>query len=488
MPRFAWLSSLLAMTFAFSTLARRALACSLALLLAACASTDGASTGGAAALQAADAPRSFTLANGMTLLVQPDHRAPTVVHMLWVRAGALDDAPDAATRSGTGRAHLLEHLMFKGTERLAPGEFSRRIAALGGQENAFTSTDYTAYYQQLPANRLREAMELEADRFANARWPDEEFAREQQVVIEERRLRVEDSPRARLREALGKTVFTRSPYHHPVIGWMDSLQSMTSQQVRDYKNRWYVPGNAAVVIAGDVEPEHALALAEEIYGALPAASAPARAVPPEPPQQGLRRVELEAPAEQDFVILAWRVPQLQGLAATPENDDALALTVLAAVLDGYKGARLERALTQGEGRLADSASASNGLIGRGPQLFSLAGIPAPGVSRAQLETALREQVARIARDGIGDAELARVKTQWQASRIYERDSVMGQAMDLGSNWIYGLPLDADEQLFARLRTITAAQVQSVAQRYFGDEQLSVAHLIAQQTPNPDAKP
>ncbi|MBQ6656606.1 MAG: insulinase family protein [Ottowia sp.] len=461
------------MTFALSTLARRALACTLALLLAACATTGGGTDAGA------DAPRRFTLSNGMELLVQPDHRAPTVVHMLWVRAGGIDDAPDAATRSGTGRAHLLEHLMFKGTERLAPGEFSRRIAALGGQENAFTSMDYTAYYQQLPANRLREAMELEADRFANARWPDDEFARELQVVIEERRMRVEDSPRARLYEELGKTVFTRSPYHHPIIGWMDALQGMSSQQVRDYKNRWYVPGNAAVVIAGDVEPEKVRALAEEIYGALPAASAPARAIPAEPPQRGMRRVELKAPAEQDFVILAWRVPQMQNLAATPENDDALALTVLAAVLDGYKGARLERALTQGAGRLADSAGASNGLIGRGPQLFSLAAIPAPGVSRAQLEAALREQVARIAREGVGEAELARVKTQWQASRVYERDSVMGQAMELGSNWIYGLPLGADEQLIARLHTITAAQVQSVAQRYFGDEQLTVAHLIAQ---------
>lgn len=466
------------MTSAFSTLARRALAAALALLLAACASTDGA-TGGAAAPQAADAPRSFTLSNGMELLVQPDHRAPTVVHMLWVRAGAIDDAPDAATRSGTGRAHLLEHLMFKGTRRLAPGEFSRRIAAMGGLENAFTSMDYTAYYQQLPAAKLREAMELEADRFAGARWPDDEFARELQVVIEERRMRVEDAPRARLREALDAAVFMRSPYHHPVIGWMDALQSMSSQQVRDYKDRWYVPGNAAVVIAGDVEPEKALALAEEIYGALPAASAPARTIPDEPPQRGLRRVELRAKAEQDCVILAWRVPQMQGLEASPENDDALALTVLAAVLDGYKGARLERALTQGAGRLADSASASNGLIGRGPQLFTLAAVPAPGKSREQLEAALREQVARIAREGVGEAELERVKTQWQASLVYQRDSVMGQAMNMGSNWIYGLPLDADERLTARLRTISGSQVQSVAQRYFGDEQLTIAHLIAQ---------
>ncbi len=452
---------------------RALLTAALALVLAACASApDTAQT------DAADAPRQFTLANGMQLLVQPDHRAPTVVHMLWVRAGALEDAPDAATRGTTGRAHLLEHLMFKGTKKLAPGEFSRRIAALGGLENAFTSMDYTAYYQQLPAKRLREAMELEADRFAHAHWPDEEFARELQVVIEERRMRVEDVPRTRLREALDKTVFTRSPYHHPVIGWMDDLHGMTAEKVRAFKDRWYVPGNAAIVIAGDVAPEEARALAEEIYGTLPAASAPAHDAPAEPPQQGLRRVEIEADAEQDCVLLAWRVPQMQGLDASPDNDDALALTMLAEVLDGYDGARLPRALTQGTNRLADSVDASNGLIGRGPQLFSLAAVPAPGKSRAQLEAALREQVARVAREGVGEAELARVKTQWQAALVYRRDSVMGQAMELGTNWIYGLPLNADELLTARLRTITAEQVQSVAQRYFGDAQLTIAHLIA----------
>ena len=152
--------------------------------------------------------------------------------------------------------------------------------------------------------------------------------------------------------------------------------------------------------------------------------------------------------------------------------------MLAEVLDGYDGARLPRALTQGTNRLADSVDASNGLIGRGPQLFSLAAVPAPGKSRAQLEAALREQVARVAREGVGEAELARVKTQWQAALVYRRDSVMGQAMELGTNWIYGLPLNADELLTARLRTITAEQVQSVAQRYFGDAQLTIAHLIA----------
>jgi len=195
---------------------------------------------------------------------------------------------------------------------------------------------------------------------------------------------------------------------------------------------------------------------------------------------GLRRIEVKAPAEQAYVALAFKVPGLQSLtASTAQDDDALALTVLAAVLDGYSGARLERALTQGPDRLADGAGASNGLLGRGPQLFVLDGVPAPGKTAAQLEAALREQVVRVAREGISAAELERVKTQWVASEVYKRDSVMNQARELGSQWVQGLPPDASERLLTRLRAITAEQVQAVAARYFGDDQLTVAHLLPQ---------
>jgi zinc protease len=419
----------------------------------------------------------FVLSNGLTVIVKPDRRAPTAVHMLWVRVGAMDEVDGTS-----GVAHVLEHMMFKGTPAVAPGEFSRRVAALGGRDNAFTGKDSTGYYQQIPADRLGDVMQLEADRFARNQWTDEEFRKELEVVKEERRLRTEDNPRALLREALEAAVFVASPYRRPVVGWMSDLQAMTPADAREFYRRWYVPANAAVVVAGDVDVQQVRRLAEKYYGGLPARALPLRKPREEPPQRGLRRVALKAPAEQAYVSLAFKVPGLQTLdGGMPAEDDAdaLALTVLAAVLDGYSGARLERALTQGADRVADSAGAGNGLWGRGPQLFTLAGVPAQGRTAAQVEQALREQVARIARDGVAEAELNRVKTQWVAGEVYKLDSLFNQARELGSHWVQGLPPDADVRLLARLRTVTPEQVKAVAARYFGDDQLTVAELLPQ---------
>ena len=455
----------------FHSFARAAAAALLAAAAVAISPLAGAQQAPAVASQPA---RQFTLDNGLTVIVQPDRRAPTAVHMLWLRVGAMDEVDGSS-----GVAHVLEHMMFKGSEQLAAGEFSRRVAALGGRENAFTSMDYTGYYQQVPADRLGEVMALEADRCAHSRYSDEDFAKELEVVKEERRLRTDDNPRAVLGEQLRAVTWIASPYRRPVIGWMGDLDALTAQDARDFYRRWYVPANAAVVVAGDVDPQAVLALVKRHYGAIAARAVPVRKPRPEPPQPGLRRIEVKAPAEQALVTLAFKVPRLISLEATPEGDDALALTVLAAVLDGYSGARLDRALTQGPDRVADSAGAGNGLLGRGPQLFTLSGVPAPGKNAAEVEAALRAQVARIAAEGVSEAELARVKTQWIASEVYKRDSVMGQAQELGHGWVQGLPLDADERLIARLRQVTAAQVQAVAGRYFGDDQLTVATLVPQ---------
>ncbi|WP_040330863.1 M16 family metallopeptidase, partial [Acidovorax delafieldii] len=202
--------------------------------------------------------RQFTLANGMQLIVQPDRRAPTVMHMVWVRVGSMDEVDGTS-----GVAHVLEHMMFKGTKAVPPGEFSRRVAALGGQENAFTSRDYTGYYQQIPASRLEDVMRLESDRFAHNQWPDAEFKKEIEVVKEERRMRTEDQPRAVLAEQLFATTYVASPYRRPVVGWMSDLDAMTPDDVRNFHRRWYVPGNAAVVVAGDVDVARVRALAEK---------------------------------------------------------------------------------------------------------------------------------------------------------------------------------------------------------------------------------
>ncbi len=450
--------------------------------------------------QTASGTEQFTLANGLTVIVKPDHRAPTVAHMLWVQVGSIDEVDGTS-----GVAHALEHMMFKGTATLKPGEFSRRVAALGGRENAFTSRDNTGYYQQIHANKLEDVMRLESDRFATNQWADDEFKREIEVIKEERRMRTEDSPRALLYEQATAATFVASPYHRPIIGWMNDLDAMTPQDVRDFYQRWYVPGNAALVVAGDVEVADVRRLAEKYYGPIAARPVPSRKPRREPEQEGLRQINFKAPASQAYVTLSFKVPQLRaddlgagGVVEAAASREALALTVLSAVLDGYSGARLERALVQGQGqgqgvpgkpavRVADSAGASSGLVGRGPQLFTLDGVPADGMSTQQVAAALREQVALIAKDGVSAAELNRVKSQWAASETYKLDSVFSQASELGSNWVQGMPLDASTRVIAALRTITSAEVQAVAAKYFGDDQLTQATLLPQPV-DPNRKP
>jgi zinc protease len=451
-----------------------------------------------AALAQAPAPvEQFTLANGLSVIVKPDHRAPTVAHMLWVRVGSMDEVDGTS-----GVAHALEHMMFKGTPTVKAGEFSRRVAALGGQENAFTSSDNTGYYQQIPASKLEDVMRLESDRFASSQWPDDEFKREIEVVKEERRMRTEESPRAMLHEQGSAITFLASPYRRPIVGWMSDLDAMTPGDVRSFYQRWYVPANAALVVAGDVEVAQVKKLAEKYYGGIPARPVPERKPRSEPEQAGLRRIDLKAPASQSYVSMAFKVPKVAAAdlapipgAASPTaaaSREALALTVLAAVLDGYSGARLERALVQGQGqqaggRVADSAGASSGLLGRGPQLFTLDGVPAEGKTTQQVADALRQQVALIARKGVSEAELHRVKTQWVASETYKLDSVFSQARELGSNWVQGLPLDASARLIAQLRTVTASEVQAVAAKYFGDDQMTLSTLLPQPM-DPNRKP
>ena len=432
----------------------------------------------AAPLPEAASVHQYTLKNGMTLIVRPDHRAPTAVHMLWVRVGSMDEVDGTS-----GVAHVLEHMMFKGTPTVKAGDFSRRVAALGGRENAFTTKDYTGFYQQIPATRLQDVMQLEADRFAHNQWSDAEFKKELEVVKEERRLRTEDNPHALLGEALSAVAYTASPYRRPVVGWMSDLEAMTPDDARAFYQRWYTPANAAVVVAGDVEPQAVLALAEKYYGSIPGHALPERKPRVEPEQSGMRRLDFKAPAEQASVTLAFKTPRFAPAALDSEADaasnDALALTVLAAVLSGYDNARLDRALTQPDGHVADSAGAYCGAGGRGPAMCMLYGVPSAGKTAAQVEAALRAQLALLAKDGVQATELQRVKNQWVASEVYKQDSVFNQARTLGSNWASGLPTDADDKLIARLRAVTAEQVQAVAAQYFGDDALTVATLLPQ---------
>ncbi len=410
----------------------------------------------------------FMLKNGMKIIVNEDHRAPTVAHMVWYRVGSVDE------RNGvTGVAHALEHMMFKGTKKLKPGEFSKRVAQLGGRENAFTSKDYTAYFQQIEKSKLEAVMALEADRMANLVVDKNEFAKEIRVVMEERRLRTDDQPTSKLYEALSATTFAVHPYRNPIIGWMDDLQNMTAQDVKAWHDTWYAPNNATMVVSGDVEPKKVFALAEKYFGSYPAKTLTRTRPQNEPPQEGIKRVTVKAPAENPYVVLAFKVPALRDIA---KGDDAYALDVLSAVLDGYDNARLSAKLIRTD-RVANDVGASYSGIARGPVLFILDGTPAQGTTTEQLEKLLRAEVERIAKEGVSEAELKRVKTQLIASQIYKRDSVFGQAMEIGVMEMSGFSYKDTDRVIEKLRAVTPQQVQAVAQKYFGDDALTVGTLV-----------
>lgn len=419
-------------------------------------------------LASAETAQAFLLKNGMKVIVKEDHRAPTVAHMIWYKVGAMDEQ-----NGTTGVAHALEHMMFKGTKHLKPGEFSERVAALGGRENAFTSKDYTAYFQQIEKSKLGQVMALEADRMANLVFDQDEFAREIRVVMEERRWRTDDQPIPQVYEALNAAAFMAHPYHHPVAGWMSDLQNMTVQDVKSWYQRWYAPNNATMVVSGDVDPQAVFALAEKYFGQIPRKELPVRKPQIEPPQHGVRRVTVKAPAENPYVVLAFKAPTLRDV----EGDaDVYALDVLSAVLDGYDNARLNARLVRTD-KVANSVSASYDDIERGPSLFMLDGTPADGVTTEQLEKRLRAEIERVAKEGVSEQELKRVKAQLVAGQIYKRDSIFGQAMEIGTMEMSGLSYTQIDRIIEKLKAVTAAQVQAVAQKYFGDDTLTVATLV-----------
>jgi zinc protease len=412
----------------------------------------------------------YTLANGLRLIVKEDHRAPTVAHMVWYRAGSIDEV-----NGKTGVAHVLEHMMFKGTRTVGTGEFSRRIAALGGRENAFTARDYTGYFQQLHKSALAQAMELESDRMANLVLSKEEFDKEIKVVMEERRWRTDDRAQALVFEQLMASAFTASPYRAPIVGWMNDLEAMTVDDAREWYERWYAPNNALLVVAGDVVPAEVLALAERTYGRLPARTLPVRKPQIEPVQRGVRRVALKAPADSPVVVMGFQVPALRD---AQRDSDPYALEVLSALLALDETGRLSRRLVR-EQRVANTAEAGYELVSRGPALFLLMAVPTPGKTTDDAERALRAEIARIAADGVPDDELRRVKTQYVAAETYKLDSIFAQAMESAQLEITGFAQRDGPLMLERIRAVTAAQVQAVAQRFFGDDTLTVVTLLPQ---------
>jgi zinc protease len=410
------------------------------------------------------------LGNGMRVIVKTDRRAPVAVMMLNYRVGSVDEVNGL-----TGVAHVLEHMMFKGTPTHPAGEYSRAIAGTGGRDNAFTSNDYTGYFAVLQKSHLGLALRLEADRMANLTLAPEEFAKEIKVVMEERRLRTDDRPRSQVYEQLMATALSAHPYRNPIIGWMNDLENLRVEDTRDFYRRWYAPNNATLVVVGDVGADEVVALAEKYFGAIPARELPERKPQEEPPQLGVKRVTVKAPAELPYVLIAFRTPALRD----PERDwEPYALEMLAAVLDGNEAARLNRTLVREE-RIASSADASYDSIARGPGLFYLSASPTPGRSAADVELALRREVAKIIEEGVSQEELDRIKAQAVAAHVFQRDSMFFQARQIASLESAGISHRTLDLQLQKLREVTTEQVREVARKYFLDDALTIATLDPQ---------
>ncbi|MCI0505397.1 MAG: insulinase family protein [Gammaproteobacteria bacterium] len=412
----------------------------------------------------------FRLDNGLKILVKQDSRAPVVVSQVWYKAGSSYEQ-----NGTTGVAHVLEHMMFKGTDKYGPNEFSRIISENGGSENAFTGQDYTAYFQQLEKSRLPIAMELEADRMANLNLSAEEFGKEIQVVMEERRMRTDDNPKAKTYELFLATAYTNSPYHHPIIGWMNDLKNMTVEDAQKWYNDWYAPNNATLVVAGDVDPGQVLALAKEHYGRIPPAKVPKLKPQQEVVQNGVRRIVVKEPAQLPYLLMGYKVPVIK----TAELEwEPYALEMLAHVLDGSDSSRFTRDLIRGKA-MAASIGAGYDLFSRMDELFLFDSTPAQGFTVADLEKEIRAQIERLKTELVTEKELERIKNQVVASKIYEQDSIFYQAMQMGTLETVGLDWRLTDEFVDRFRTVTAEQVQQVAQKYLIDERLTVAVLDPQ---------
>lgn len=378
-------------------------------------------------------PETFTLSNGLQVVVITDRRAPVVTHMVWYRVGAADEP-----RGRSGIAHFFEHLMFKGTQRIPEGEFSRIVARNGGDDNAFTSWDYTAYYQRIARDRLELVMTMEADRMRNLRFSDETFLSERDVIVEERRQRIDNSPGAVLGERMRVMLWPHHPYGTPIIGWLHEIQSLDRESALQFYRTWYAPNNAILVVAGDVDAAELRPAVQRIYGRLrPTRDLPARTWVSDPPSVGPMRVtHRDEKVRQPSLSRLYRATSY----GTDEGRQAHALDVAIEILGGSETSRLYRVLVE-ERRLAVSAGASSSTSGLGGGSVSIAATPAEGVTLEQLEAAVDEVIAAFLRDGPTDTELARARSSLAAAAVYARDSQESLANIYGASIVQGESID-----------------------------------------------
>ncbi len=422
-----------------------------------------------------EAVTTFTLENGMDVVVIEDHRAPVVVHMVWYRSGSADEPVGAS-----GVAHFLEHLLFKATETMESGEFSSTVAANGGTDNAFTSYDYTGYFQRVAADRLELMMRMEADRMNNLVLTPEDIETERRVILEERNQRVENSPGALAREQMMATQYLNHRYGVPIIGWKHEMEELSMEDALTFYDLHYAPNNAILVVAGDVEPDEVKALAEEYYGVIPAEpDLPERFRPQEPPQTAARRLVFEDPrVAQPYVTKTWIAPERD----SGDQEKAAALVYLAELLGGSNfTSELGRAL-QFDTQTAVYTSAFYDGMSLDDTTFGWIVVPADGVSLAEAEAAVDEVIANFLETGIDPERMESLRTQFRASEVYARDDVSGIARRYGAALTQGLTIEDIQAWPEILQEVTEDDILAVAREVMREE----SSVTMQVVPNSEA--
>ncbi len=413
-------------------------------------------------------PEMFTLDNGMEVVVVSNHRAPVVAHWVWYRVGTAD-----SPFGKSGLPHFLEHLMFKGTEKIAPGAFSKLVAKNGGNDNAFTSYDFTAYFQMIARDRLGLVMDMEADRMANLRLAEEHVLSERDVILEERSQRVDNAPGSLLSEQIQAAQWLHHPYRLPVIGWRSEIASYTRADALDFYDHWYAPNNAILIVTGDVDAATLRPLAQDTYGRLPPRAVPERRRVQEPPQVAERRITLaDHRVHQPSLLRSYLAPSF----SSEGSEHAHALEVLAELLGGGGTSRLYRSLVIEQGLAAGAVSSYRGTSLDGTS-FQIYVSPRQVSDMDRLEAALDERLRHLLAGGVEADELARVKRRMVAEAVYARDSLSGAARIIGSALTTGRRVEDVEAWPERVAAVTIEQVNAAARLVLRSEHSVTGRLI-----------
>lgn len=411
----------------------------------------------------------YTLDNGLKLIVREDHRAPVAITMVWYKVGSVDEP-----RGKGGISHMLEHMMFKGTPTLGPNEHSTIVANLGGKDNAFTSYDYTAYFEILPSWELETSLRLESDRMHNLVLKEADFAPERQVVAEERRMRTDSNPQALFYEAFNATVWTTNAYRNPIIGWMPEIESWTLSDLQSWYNEFYRPNNATVVIVGDVDPEKTHQMVQQYFGEIPRGAKIVRENNFEVPQNATKYIDMAAPANLPVLFMAYKVPSIN---STEHKEEAYALLLASEILSGSTTARLPKKLVKETQQSLDASSYYNEGA-RYDTTFFLSAVPAEGAALETLETELKAAINELQTTLVSEEELKKILTAYRTEQIYAKDSIYSQAMAIGAAETTGEGWQNRDNLVSYLEKVTPEQIQQVAQKYLNDSNLTIGRLRA----------